>query len=71
MSLRNKANFVGDVGIISGTAAFVLVIFSMFYEIQYAGIGIFVLMIIYSEMKTKYRKLRAKEIDEELENKYK
>ena len=71
MSLRNKANFVGDVGIISGTVAFVLVIFSMFYEIQYAGIGIFVLMIIYSEMKTKYRKLRAKEIDEELENKYK
>ena len=71
MSLRNKANFVGDVGIISGTAASVLVIFSMFYEIQYAGIGIFVLMIIYSEMKTKYRKLRAKEIDEELENKYK
>ena len=71
MSLRNKANFVGDVGIISGTAAFVLVIFSMFYEIQYAGIGIFVLKIIYSEIKTKYRKLRAKEIDEELENKYK
>ena len=71
MSLRNKANFVGDVGIISGTAAFVLAIFSMFYEIQYTGIGIFVLMIIYSEMKTKYRKLRAKEIDEELENKYK
>ena len=71
MSLRNKANFVGDVGIISGTAAFVLVIFSMFYEIQYAGIGIFVLMIIYSEMKTKYRKLRAKEIDEDLISKCK
>lgn len=71
MSLKDKANFVGDIAIMSGTASFVLLIFSMFYEIMYVQVGIFALTMLYSEMKMKYRELREREIDEELENKYK
>lgn len=71
MNLENKINLVGDISIMSGAAAFAIVIFSIFCEIKYIGIWIFILMMIYSEMKIKYRDLRIKEIDEELENKSK
>ena len=35
MSLKYKTNLVGDISIMAGTAAFVLLIFSTFYEIKY------------------------------------
>ena len=71
MSLKDKANFVSDIAIMSGTASFVLIIFSMFYEIKYVQFGVFALTMLYSETKIKYRELRQREIDEELKNKYK
>ena len=71
MSLKDKANFVGDIAIMSGTASFVLLIFSMFYEIKYVQFSVFALTMLYSEMKIKYRELRQREIDEGLKNKYK
>lgn len=71
MSLKYKANLVGDIAIMSIAACFALLIFSMFYEIKYVQFGIFALTMLYSEMKMKYREIREREIDEELENKYK
>ena len=71
MSLKDKANFVGDIAIVSVIASLVLLVFSMFYEIKYVQIGVFSLTMLYSEMKIKYRELRQIEIDEELKNKYK
>ena len=70
MSLKDKANFVGDIAIMLGTASFVLLIFSMFYEIKYVQFGVFALTMLYSETKIKYRELRQRENDEELKNKY-
>lgn len=64
MSLKNKVNLVGDISIISGAASFMLVLFSMIYEIKYVQVGVFALTMLYSEMKMKYVKLREKEIDE-------
>lgn len=64
MSLKNKVNLVGDIAIISGAASFMLVLFSMIYEIKYVQVGVFALTMLYSEMKIKYVKLREKEIDE-------
>lgn len=68
MSLKNKVNLIGDIAIMSCGASFVLLLFSMFYEIKYVQIGIFALTMLYSEMKLKYRELREKEIDELLKN---
>lgn len=71
MSLKYKANLVGDIAIMSIIACFVLLIFSMFYEIKNVQFGVFVLIMLYSEMKIKYKEFREVEIDEELKNKYK
>lgn len=64
MSLKNKVNLVGDIAIISGAVSFMLVLFSMIYEIKYVQVGVFAFTMLYSEMKMKYVKLREKEIDE-------
>lgn len=69
MSLRNKTNLIGNISIMSCIAAFSLAELSIFCEIKYIGIWVFVLMTICCEMKMKYIDLRIKEIDEELENK--
>lgn len=66
MSLKTKTNLVGDIAIMSITACFVLLFFSMFYEIRYVQVGVFALTMLYSEMKLKYGELREKEIDEKL-----
>lgn len=66
MSLKTKSNIVGDIAILSGGAAFVVVILSMFIEIRFSTVGVFAFTMLYSEMKMKYRELREKEIDEYL-----
>lgn len=68
MNIKNKANLIGDIAIVSGAASFILLLFSMFYEIKYVQIEIFALTMLYSEMKLKYIKLRQKEIDVSLKN---
>lgn len=66
MSLKTKSNIVGDIAIVSGCVAFIVVILSMFIEIRYATVGVFALTLLYSEMKNKYLDLRKREIDEQL-----
>ncbi len=68
MNLKNKANMIGNIAIMSGATSFVLLLFSMFYEIKYVQVGVFALTMLYSEMKLKYIKLRQEEIDELLKN---
>lgn len=68
MNTKIKTNIVGDIAIISGAVCFVLLLFSLFYEIRYVQVGIFALAMLYSEMKMKYRELREKEIDKQLKH---
>lgn len=68
MNIKNKANLIGDIAIVLGVASFILLLFSMFYEIKYVQIGVFALTMLYSEMKLKYIKLRQEEIDVSLKN---
>ena len=49
---------IGGIAIISCCTSLVLLIFSVFYEIKYVQIGVFTLMMLYSDMKIKYRELR-------------
>ena len=66
MSLKYKTNLVGDISIMAGTAAFVLLIFSTFYEIKYVQFFLTLLLVLHYEMKIKYRELREMEIDGEV-----
>ena len=66
MSLKYKTNLVGDISIMAGTASFVLLIFSTFYEIKYEQFFLTLLLVLHYEMKIKYRELREMEIDKEV-----
>ena len=70
MSLRTKANITGDIAIISGIIAFGIVLFSLFYEIKFSTVIVFVLTILCSEMKNEYLELRKREIDKQIQKQY-
>lgn len=70
MSLRTKANITGDIAIISGIIAFGIVLFSLFYEIKFSAVLVFVLTILSSEMRNKYLELRKREIDKQIQKQY-
>ena len=69
MKLKTKANIVGDIAIISFVLAYATMFFSVVYfRFEYSEFVIFFLMLLYSEMRDKYLKIRIKEIDEGIKN---
>ena len=65
MKLKTKANIVGDVAIICFVVAYTVMFFStLSFRFEYSEFIIFFLMLLYSEMRDKYLKIRIKEIDE-------
>lgn len=64
MSLKFKANRIGDLAIFIFMATFFLAVVSMFFEIKFLGLFIFFLMIAFIGLRDKYLEIRIKEIDE-------
>lgn len=66
MSLKFKANRVGDVAIISAIIVFIVCMFSMIIDIPFGEFIVVFFMFLYLEMREKYIEIRKQEIDEEI-----
>ena len=71
MKLKTKANIVGTIAILCVIAGLILAFLSIVINQNISGIIIALLIFVYSCLKDEYMDLRYKEIDEEIENKYK
>lgn len=66
MSLKFKANRVGDIAIISAIIVSVVCMFSIIVDIPFGEFISAFFMFLYLEMREKYIEIRKREIDEEL-----
>ena len=66
MSLKFKANRVGDIAIISAIIVFVVCMFSIVVDIPFGEFISAFFMFLYLEMREKYIEIRKREIDEEI-----
>ena len=71
MKLKTKVNIVGTIAILCVIAGLILAFLSIVINQNILGIIIALLIFVYSCLKDEYMDLRYKEIDEEIENKYK
>jgi hypothetical protein len=66
MSLKFKANRVGDIAIISAIIVFCVCMFSIVVDIPFGEFISAFFMFLYLDMREKYIEIRKQEIDEEL-----
>ena len=66
MSLKFKANRIGDIAIISAIIVFVVCMFSIVIDIPFGEFITAFFMFLYLDMREKYIEIRKQEIDEEL-----
>lgn len=66
MSLKFKANRVGDIAIISAIIVVAVCMFSIVVDIPFGEFITAFFMFLYLDMREKYIEIRKQEIDEEL-----
>ena len=66
MSLKFKANRIGDIAIISAIIVFLVCMFSIVVDIPFGEFISAFFMFLYLDMREKYIEIRKQEIDEEL-----
>lgn len=66
MSLKTKANIVGDIAIVTAVIAIIIAIISLLVKGDYSGAIVYLLLVISYTCIEKYTKIRQKEIDEEV-----